>query len=47
MSNWFSQIIIGIIVTVAGTLIANALMPKHGRIGGGVFHASGPARSGR
>lgn len=47
MGNWFSQIIIGIIVTVAGTLIANALMPKHGRLTQSGFHLAGPAKSGR
>ena len=35
MRNWMSQIIIGIIVTVAGTLIANAI------IGGGKRHPFG------
>lgn len=46
MQNWMSQIIIGIIVAVVGTLIANAIIgPGKGfRFGG---HYSGPFRSGR
>ena len=51
MSNVISQIVIGIIVTVAGTLITKAVFSKHGRGGqgggqGGV-HVSGPAQPGR
>lgn len=50
MNRWFSQIVIGIIVTVAGTMIANSLMPKYGKYGGGwqsSGYSSGPWRSGR
>jgi hypothetical protein len=54
MKNWMSQIIIGIIVTVVGTLIANALIggSKGKRFYGGKHlygggHFSGPARAGR
>lgn len=49
MQNWMSQIIIGIVVTVVGTVIANAIISdKGGRkfFGGGYSHW-GPARSGR
>jgi hypothetical protein len=48
MPNWLSQIVIGVIVTVLGTLIAHAIIAgKGGRhfLGGG--HYSGPVRSGR
>jgi hypothetical protein len=48
MQGWMSQIVIGIVVTVAGTLIANALI-NNGR-GGKAFyggHYSGPVRGGR
>ncbi|MBX9589003.1 MAG: hypothetical protein K2X43_06850 [Hyphomonadaceae bacterium] len=47
MQTWMSQIVIGIIVTVVGTVIANAIIGGSGRhsfIGG---HYSGPFRSGR
>jgi hypothetical protein len=49
MRNWTSQIVIGIIVTVAGTVIANAVIKgfggrKHGFDRG---HYSGPVRGGR
>jgi hypothetical protein len=46
MRNWTSQIVIGIIVTVVGTVIANAIVGGSGRH---VFgsHFSGPARGGR
>lgn len=47
MNRWFSQIVIGIIVTVAGTMIANSLMPKYGKYGGGGWHSAGHWRSGR
>ncbi|HVZ04235.1 hypothetical protein [Hyphomicrobium sp.] len=33
MQGWFSQIVIGIIVTVIGTVIANALVGGGGRGG--------------
>jgi hypothetical protein len=49
MRGWASQIVIGIIVTVVGTIIANAVTKgfggrKHWHGGG---HYSGPARAGR
>jgi len=46
MRNWTSQIIIGIIVTVVGTVIANAIISsgKRGHYGSSY---SGPYRSGR
>lgn len=31
MQGWFSQIVIGIIVTVVGTVIANEVVGGHGR----------------
>ena len=48
MRNWAAQIVIGIIVTVVGTVIANAII----RGGGGKHffggsHFSGPVRAGR
>jgi hypothetical protein len=42
MRNWMSQIVIGIIVTVVGTVIANALIGGKRFAGGS--HYSGPAR---
>ena len=48
MRGWFSQIIIGVIVTVIGTVLADAVikgMGGRGLFGGG--HYSGPFRSGR
>jgi hypothetical protein len=47
MQGWMSQIVIGIIVTVAGTLIANALIRGNGgkHFYGGSY--SGSARAGR
>ena len=48
MKGWMSQIVIGIIVTVVGTVIANAVVPGMG--GKGLFgggHYSGPSRAGR
>jgi len=48
MRNWTSQIVIGIIVTVVGTVIANAIIGgKGGRSFIGGSHFSGPVRSGR
>jgi hypothetical protein len=48
MRNWMSQIVIGIIVTVVGTVIANAIVSgKGGRYFFGGGHYSGPYRSGR
>ena len=49
MKDWASQIVIGIIVTVVGTIIANAVTKgfggrKHDSRG---VHYSGPARAGR
>jgi hypothetical protein len=41
MRNWIPQIVIGIIVTVAGTVIADSIV-GHGRHGGG--HFTGLAR---
>jgi hypothetical protein len=31
MRGWLSQIVIGVIVTVVGTVIANAVMQGHGK----------------
>jgi hypothetical protein len=48
MRDWFSQIVIGIIVTVVGTVVAHAVvkgMGGKGLFGGG--HYSGPMRGGR
>jgi hypothetical protein len=48
MRNWMSQIVIGIIVTVVGTVIAYAVLKGMGRkgfFGGGYY--SGPVRGGR
>jgi hypothetical protein len=47
MRKWMSQIIIGIIVTVIGTVIANAIVGGSGKrfFSGG--HYSGPFSSGR
>jgi hypothetical protein len=48
MKGWMSQIVIGIIVTVVGTVIANAVVRGMGGkslFGGG--HYAGPYRSGR
>ncbi len=44
MQGWFSQIVIGVIVTVLGTLIANSLVG--GRGGGHFFpaHFAGSSR---
>lgn len=49
MQSWMSQIVIGIIVTVVGTVIAQAIISGKGArkfFGGGYYH-SGPARAGR
>ncbi len=43
MRGWFGQIIIGIIVTVAGTVIADAIV-GHGRHTIGASHFVGFAR---
>jgi len=48
MRNWLSQIVIGIVVTVVGTVIAQAVIRGLGGksfFGGG--HYSGPYRAGR
>ncbi len=48
MRDWMSQIVIGIVVTVVGTVIAHAVvrgMGGKGFFGGG--HYSGPVRAGR
>ena len=48
MRGWTSQIVIGIIVTVVGTVIANAIVGGgSGRHIVGGSHFSGPARGGR
>jgi len=48
MRDWFSQIVIGVIVTVIGTVIAHAIITgKGGRYFFGGGHYSGPARGGR
>jgi hypothetical protein len=48
MRSWTSQIVIGIIVTVVGTVIANAIIGgSGGRHFFGGSHFSGPSRSGR
>ena len=48
MRGWMSQIVIGIVVTVVGTVIANAIIgAKGGRNFIGGSHFSGPVRGGR
>ena len=47
MKDWIPQIVIGIIVTVVGTVIANAIIGGKGRSFIGASHFSGPARGGR
>ncbi len=48
MRDWMSQIVIGIIVTVVGTVIAHAIVSGHGgRSFLGGSHFSGPVRGGR
>jgi hypothetical protein len=47
MRGWMSQIVIGIIVTVVGTVIANAIIGGKGRHVFGGSHFSGPVRGGR
>jgi hypothetical protein len=47
MRDWTSQIVIGIIVTVVGTVIANVIVGGSGRHVFGGTHFSGPARAGR
>jgi len=47
MQGWFSQIVIGIIVTVVGTVIANSIVGgRGGRHFSPGFHISGPIKSG-
>jgi hypothetical protein len=46
--SWLSQIVIGIIVTVIGTVVADSIMRGLGHRGFlGAIHFSGSARSGR
>lgn len=45
MRNWFSQLVIGIIVTVVGTVVADAIV-RPGQHGAGV-HFAGSFKSGR
>ena len=48
MQNWMSQIVIGVIVTVIGTVIAHAIISgKGGRYFFGGSHYSGSGKSGR
>jgi hypothetical protein len=47
MRGWMSQIVIGIIVTVVGTVIANTIIGGKGRPFFGGSHFSGPVRGGR
>ena len=47
MRGWMSQILIGIIVTVVGTVIANAIIGGKGRGFIGGSHYSGSVRGGR
>ena len=47
MRDWTSQIVIGIIVTVVGTVIANVIVGGSSRHVFGGSHFSGPARAGR
>jgi hypothetical protein len=47
MKGWIAQIVIGIIVTVLGTIIANAVVRGHGRHSFSGVHFSSPLRGGR
>ncbi len=47
MRDWTSQIVIGIIVTVVGTVIANSIVGSGGRHIFGGSHFSGSVRGGR
>jgi uncharacterized membrane protein YeaQ/YmgE (transglycosylase-associated protein family) len=47
MKGWLSQIVIGIIVTVVGTVLANALVRGHGRHAFTGVHFASPLRPGR
>lgn len=49
MQGWFSQIIIGIIVTVIGTVLADAFVARHHGRGflPSMHHSSGPRGPGR
>jgi len=47
MKGWISQIVIGIIVTVVGTVLANALVRGHGRHSITGIHFSSPFRPSR
>jgi hypothetical protein len=47
MRDWASQIAIGVIVTVIGTVVANMIVGGGGRHFSGGGHSSGLWRSGR
>jgi hypothetical protein len=47
MKNWASQIVIGIIVTVVGTMLANALVRGHGKFRPGASHIEARAHDRR
>lgn len=47
MKNWTSQIIIGIVVTVIGTVIANAIIGGSGHRHFGIGYHSGWSRTAR
>jgi hypothetical protein len=48
MKGWISQILIGIIVTVVGTVLANAIVRGgHGRHSITGVHFTGPLKAGR
>jgi hypothetical protein len=47
MRGWMSQIVIGIVVTVVGTVIADAIVGGKSRHVFGGSHFSGPVRGGR
>ena len=46
MRDWMSQIVIGVVVTVVGTVIAHAVV-KGGKGFFGGSHYAGPFRAGR
>jgi xanthine/uracil permease len=47
MQSWMSQIVVGIIVTVVGTVIAHAVIKTMGGKGFSGGHYAGPQRAGR
>jgi hypothetical protein len=48
MKGWLSQIVIGVIVTVIGTVLANAIVGKgRGKHSYSGYHFSRPAHPGR